>query len=175
MFLELIATIFAGIACAGVAMALNILTGRRLPRWLTPVAAGAGMIAVTIANEYTWFTRTANRLPEGLTIAMEVEEQSWIRPWTQIWPYTKRFIAVDQATARSHENQPGQRLVDVYFFGRWSPVNAAPMAFDCAQSRSALLIDGAEFASDGSLQGADWHALKPDDRILQLACMEDTG
>lgn len=172
MFLELIATFVAGIACAGIAMLVNIATGRRLPKWTIPIAAGAGMLAMTISNEYTWYARTVEQLPEGLAVAMTVEEQSWVRPWTQIWPYTKRFVAVDQATVRTNEAVPGQRLVDLYFFGRWSAVNQAPMLFDCAGSRSALLIDGAEFAADGSLTGADWQALAPDDALLRTACKD---
>ncbi|MEL7012398.1 MAG: hypothetical protein AAFO72_03860 [Pseudomonadota bacterium] len=170
MFLELIATFVAGIACAGLAMLLIRISGRRLPRWLTPVLAGAGMIAVTISNEYTWFDRTSDQLPDGLEIAVTVQEQSWIRPWTQIWPYTKRFVAVDLGTARSHENQPDQTMVDLYFFGRWSPVNQAPMLFDCAGHRSALLIDGADFAPDGSLRDAQWDPVSADDAVLSLAC-----
>ena len=39
MFIELIAVIFAGLACAGMAMLLNRVTGGRLPRWIVPVAA----------------------------------------------------------------------------------------------------------------------------------------
>lgn len=170
MFIELIATIFAGIACAGVAMVLNILTGRRLPKWVMPIAAGAGMIGMTISNEYTWFDRTAERLPEGVEIATMVQEESWIRPWTQVWPYTKRFAAVDTGTARKNENLPQQRLADLYFFGRWSPVSQAPMLFDCAKSQSALLIDGATFGDDGSVQNADWQAMEKDDPILKLVC-----
>lgn len=170
MFVELLATIVAGVACAGIAMLLNIMTGRRLPKWIIPIAAGAGMLGITISNEYTWFERTAETLPEGLEIAMTVDEQSWFRPWTQIWPYTKRFAAVDTATARSNENFPEQRLADLYFFGRWSPVNQAPMLFDCAEARSALLIDGAEFAEDGSVANADWQAMDEDDPILKLVC-----
>ncbi len=170
MFLELIATIFAGIACAGVAMLLNIATGRRLPRWLMPLAAGLGMIGMTISNEYTWFDRTVERLPQGVEVAMTVEEQSWLRPWTQLRPYTKRFVAVDTATARSNENLPDQRLADIYFFGRWSPVNQAPMLYDCAGAKSALLIDGASFAEDGTVTNADWQAMPPDDPILKLVC-----
>lgn len=170
MFLELIATIFAGIACAGIAMVLNLMTGKRLPKWIIPIAAGAGMIAMTISNEYTWFDRTAERLPEGVEIANTVDEQSWLRPWTQIWPYTKRFVAVDTATARRNENLPDQRMADLYFFGRWSPVNQAPMLFDCAGARSALLIDGAEFAADGTVANADWEAMPEDDPILKLVC-----
>ena len=61
MFVELIATIVAGIACAGLVMPLNISTGRRLPKWMMPVAAGLGMIGMTISNEYTWYARTAER------------------------------------------------------------------------------------------------------------------
>ncbi|MFQ6547842.1 hypothetical protein AADZ90_007780 [Aestuariibius sp. 2305UL40-4] len=170
MFVELIATVFAGIACAGVAMLLNRLTGRRLPRWITPVAAGAGMLAMTISNEYTWFERTAERLPDGIEIAMTVDEQSWLRPWTQLRPYTKRFVAVDTGMARTHDAVPDQRMADLYFFGRWSPVNQAPMLFDCGAGRSALLIDGAEFAEDGTVSNADWQAMPANDPILKLVC-----
>ncbi|MEW9921208.1 hypothetical protein AB2B41_16475 [Marimonas sp. MJW-29] len=170
MFIELIATVFAGIACAGVAMLLNIVTGRRLPKWVMPVAAGLGMIAMTIYNEYTWFDRTSDQLPQGIAVATTVQEQSWFRPWTQLLPYTKRFVAVDTGTARTHENLPDQRLADLYFFGRWSPVNQAPMLFDCAGARSALLIDGAEFAADGTIVNADWQPMAENDPILKLVC-----
>ncbi|SFR97078.1 hypothetical protein [Yoonia litorea] len=170
MFVELIATIFAGIACAGLVMFLNMLTGKRLPKWLTPIAAGAGMIAMTISNEYTWFSRTSAELPEGMEIAMTVEEQSWLRPWTQIVPYTKRFVAVDTGTARTNDSAPDQKLADLYFFGRWSPVNQAPMLFDCAGNRSALLIDGAEFDAIGNVADANWQAMPPDDPILNTIC-----
>ncbi|GFE50665.1 hypothetical protein So717_24180 [Roseobacter cerasinus] len=170
MFVELIATIFAGIACAGLAMLLNIMTGRRLPKWVMPVAAGAGMIGMTISNEYTWFGHTAERLPKGVEIAMTVDEQGWLRPWTQVWPYTKRFVAVDTGTARKHPDLPEQRLADIYFFGRWSPVNQAPMLFDCGQARSALLIDGAEFAADGTVSNAEWEGVPEGDPILQMVC-----
>ncbi|MEL6586285.1 MAG: hypothetical protein AAFY65_15515 [Pseudomonadota bacterium] len=170
MFFELIATFVAGIAGAGVVLALNRALGGRLPRWLTPVAAGAAMIALTISNEYTWFGRTTATLPDGLDVATTVEEQSFLRPWTKVWPYTKRFVAVDTGTARTHPDQPGQRLVDLYFFGRWSPVNQAPVLFDCPGARSALLIDGAAFAKDGSVTNADWEKVPPDDPILTLVC-----
>lgn len=170
MFVELIATVFAGIGCAGIVMLLNMLSGRRLPKWLMPVAAGAGMIGMTISNEYTWFGRTAERLPDGVEIALTVDEQSWLRPWTQLRPYTKRFVAVDVAGLRRNAAQPDQRLVDLYFFGRWSPVNLTPMLLDCAGARSAVLIDGAEFAADGAVSDADWQAMPAGDPILALVC-----
>ena len=170
MFIELIATIFAGIACAGIAMVLNILSGRRLPKWVMPIAAGSGMLAMTITNEYTWYDRTAHELPEGIVVTQTVEERGWLRPWTQVWPYTKRFAAVDTAATRTNANLPDQRLTDLYFFGRWSPISQAPVLFDCASARSALLIDGANFGADGTVQNADWQALKSDDPLLALVC-----
>ncbi|MEL7097455.1 MAG: hypothetical protein AAGM84_01375 [Pseudomonadota bacterium] len=170
MFLELIATVFAGIGCAGIALVLNIMTGRRLPKWVMPVAAGLGMIGMTISSEYTWYDRTAARLPEGVEVAMTVEEQSWYRPWTQAFPYTKRFVAVDVAGTRTHPEKPDLRLTDLYFFGRWSPVNLTPMLLDCAGARSAVLIDGATFAADGTVTGADWEQMPIDDPVLKRAC-----
>lgn len=173
MFIELIATFVAGFACAGIALTVNKVTGGRLPRWLTPVAAGAGMIAMIIYNEYTWFERTEQNLPQGLEIALKVDEKSWLRPWTQIWPYTKRFVAVDTATARRNEAAPGQKMADLYFFGRWSPVNQVPVLFDCSNSRSAILIDGAEFGDDGTVGNADWQAMPKGDPVFRLACEQE--
>ena len=170
MFVELIATIVAGIGCAGIVLVINIATGRRLPKWIMPVAAGLGMIAMTISNEYTWYDRTTERLPEGLQIATTVDEQSWLRPWTQIWPYTKRFIAADLPNLRQHPDRPDERLVDIYFFGRWSPVNQAPMLLNCTEAQAAILIDGATFAEDGSVADADWNAMPADDPLLTLVC-----
>ncbi len=170
MFVELIATIFGGVACAGLVMLANLTIGNRLPKWLTPVAAGLGMITMTIYAEYTWFDRTAESLLEGMQVAVKVEEQSWFRPWTQLWPYTKRFVTVDTATARKNEKLPDQRLVNLYFYGRWSPVNQMPVLFDCASSRSALLVDGADFSDDGTVANADWQQMPADDPILKLVC-----
>ena len=170
MFIELIATIFAGIACAGIAMVLNILSGRRFPKWVMPIAAGSGMLAMTITNEYTWYDRTAQELPEGIVVTETVQERGWLRPWTQVWPYTKRFAAVDVANARTNAAVPDQHLLDLYFFGRWSPVDRAPVVIDCAQSRSALLVDGAEFDDVGRIVDAQWQVMEAGDPMLGIVC-----
>ena len=170
MFVELIGTIIAGIACAGIVMLINRMTGRRLPKWLTPVAAGLGMIAMTISNEYIWFERTAETLPEGMQIAITVEEQSWLRPWTQIWPYTKRFAAIDTASILRNDASPDQRLTRLYFFGRWSPVVETSVLYDCAKSQSARLSNDATFQPDGRVDGAAFRPLPSDDPALMLVC-----
>ncbi len=170
MFLELIATVFAGFAFAGVVMVLNKLTGGRLPRWAAPVAAGLGMIGMTIASEYSWFDRTKDSLPDSLAIVQTVESRAFYRPWTYAVPFVDRFAAIDTISVRTNDSVPEQRLVDLYFFGRWAPVSKVPVAVDCADNSRANLADGAEFGEDGRLLNASWIKLAADDPIIEATC-----
>ncbi len=170
MFLELIGTIFAGFAFAGVVMVLNKVTGGLLPRWATPVAAGLGMIGMTIASEYSWYDRTRDTLPDSLTVIQEVESRAIYRPWTYAVPFVDRFAAIDTFSLRTNDQVPDQRLIDLYFFGRWAPRSMVPIAVDCAQNRRANLADGAEFGTDGQLVNADWFTAGSSDPIIEATC-----
>ncbi len=170
MFLELIGTVFAGFAFAGIVMVLNKLTGGRLPRWAAPVAAGVGMIAMTISSEYSWYDRTRGQLPEGLTIVQEIESRALYRPWTYAVPFVDRFAAIDTVSVRTNESVPDQRLVDLYFFGRWAPSSMIPVAVNCADNSRANLADGAEFADDGRLLNADWIKAPANDPVIEATC-----
>lgn len=48
MVIDLAATVTAGFAMAGVALILRSLTGRRLPAWTVPAAAGLGMLGFAV-------------------------------------------------------------------------------------------------------------------------------
>lgn len=170
MFLELIGTVFAGFAVAGVMMLVNRLTGGRLPRWTAPAVAGLAMIAVTVSMEYSWYERTRTNLPEGLVIAKSIEKQSMYRPWTYVTPYIDRFVAVDQLSLRRNEQLPDQRMVDLYFFGRWAPLNKVAVIFDCANARQATLIDDVNFTESGALPDGDWVKIAADDSVLTTVC-----
>ena len=170
MFLELIGTIFAGFACAGVMMVLNKLTGGRLPRWAAPVAAGAGMIGMTIASEYSWYERTRDQLPEGLTIVQEIENRALYRPWTYAVPFVDRFAAIDAKSVRTNASVPDERLVDLYFFGRWAPISKLPVAVNCVENSRANLADGAEFDDDGRVLNASWIKLGTEDPVIEATC-----
>ncbi len=169
MFLELIATVFAGLATAGVVM----LVGRwipGLPRWLTPVAAGAAMIAATIASEYGWYERTRTSLPQEFMVIETVENRALYRPWTYVVPFVDRFAAVDTASIQTHGARPDQRLADLYLLGRWAPVSKLPVAVDCAGSRRANLVDGVEFDAEGGLIGASWVSVDEGDSVVAAIC-----
>ncbi len=170
MFVELIATVFAGIAAAGIVLALNKGLGGRLPKWFMPVAAGLAMIGATVSNEYSWYPRTKASLPDGLVIAETVEAKALYKPWTYAYPYVERFMAVDTATIRKHDAAPSHRLVDIYLFGRWSPVSKLPILADCETRRRAALTDAISFESDGIVTGAEWLTPPEGDNMLATIC-----
>ena len=170
MFIELIATIVAGIAAAGLVMLINRAFRGRLPKWLAPVAAGVAMILATISNEYGWYGRTSASLPDEFVIAQTVESRALYRPWTYVRPFVERFVAVDRAAIRTHPDQPGVKLADVYLFGRWAPVSKLPVLVDCPNQRRAALTDAIEFQDDGIVAGAEWNTVAADDPVVSTIC-----
>jgi hypothetical protein len=171
MFFELVGTVMAGLSAA-----LLIWAIRRwkpgIPSWLLPAGAGAAMILAAVSSEYGWYGRMAGQLPDGFVVAQTMDEDSPWRPWTRVFPYTSRFIAVDQATARTNPEDPAQRMVDLYFFGRWAPLQKLTILWDCAQNRTATLGDEAAFAAAGDLDGIDWQPIAADDPVRAAACAE---
>lgn len=172
MFFELIGTFVAGIATALLVWALNRTLKGRLPSWLVPVSAGLAMLAATISSEYSWFARAQSNMPEGFVVAETVEETKIYRPWTYLSPFVSRFIAVDQATIRTHPAQPDQRIVDLVIYGRWARTAKIPALFDCAANARADLVDGVDFGTDGKVLNAQWQPMNADAPLLMAACAE---
>jgi hypothetical protein len=170
MYVDIITIIAAGFAAAGVALILNRLTGRRLPRWIIPAFAGAGMIAMSLTNEYRWYPRTLTLLPAGFEVISTVDYSAPFSPWTYLVPYVNRFAAVDVAGVQRNANAPDMRLTNVVFFHRWQPVQLRTALFDCAQGRTALLQDNAVFKEDGTVQVSRWDQTGLDDPATALVC-----
>lgn len=166
MFLELIAVFVAGFVGAGLMMALSALTGRRLPRWIVPVGAGAAMLIAGIATEYSWYGRTAQSARDkGLSIAQTVENSALWRPWTYIYPLTDRFVAVDTASPLKNTETEGLYLVKLYFYGRWRSNQIVQVMVDCTGYRRADPVLG-----DGS--PPLWRDVGPDDPVVRTVCAE---
>ncbi len=170
MFLELIAVIFAGMAGAGLMAIISKVSGERLPKWMTPVAAGGAMLAATISSEYSWFSRTTATLPEGLVVVETVESSVMYRPWTYVVPMTERFLALDEPSVQTNPSQPDLRLAQVYFYGRWAPLNRLNVAADCGTGRRAALTDGISFDDRGAIEGAKWVTVPAKDPLLDAIC-----
>ena len=163
MFLELIAVIIAGIAGAGVMMLVARIAGDRVPKWLIPVAAGVAMLGMTISSEYSWFSRTANALPEGLAVVQSAENTAFYRPWTYVVPYTDSFIALDASNVRANSEDAALFMADIYFFRRWGTVQAVELMVNC---------DTGQRADPAFGDGGDpvWRATPGDDPIVTGVC-----
>ena len=172
MYIDIITIIAAGFAAAGVVMILNRLSGRRLPRWAIPAGAGAGMILMSLTNEYRWYPRTLDLLPAGFTVVSTAEHRALYSPWTYAVPYVDRFVAVDVGGIQRNAAQPDLRLSRVIFFTRWEAVRIFPAVFDCTQGRSALLDPEALFNDDGTIRVTRWDQTGLDDPATAAICNE---
>lgn len=172
MYIDIITIIAAGFAAAGIVMILNRLTGKRLPRWVVPAGAGAGMILMSLTNEYRWYPRTLGLLPEGFEVVSTADHKAAYSPWTYVVPYVDRFVAVDVAGVKRNEAQPDLHLSRVIFFARWESVRILPLVIDCAQGRSALLDPNAMFNDDGTIRVARWDQTGMDDPATAAICKE---
>ncbi|THH36106.1 hypothetical protein E4Z66_13695 [Aliishimia ponticola] len=167
MFFELIATFVAGLGGAGLVLALNAITGGRLPKWSMPVAAGLAMLAMTIGSEMTWGSRTAGNLPEGVSVVEEVTETAWWRPWTFLSPQVVRLITVDAGSAQTNPAAPDIRLVDMYLFARWQPAVRIGQLVRCAGAPARADADAAALKDPAA---ATWHPAPP--ALTALVCKE---
>ena len=172
MYVDIITIIAAGFAAAGIVMILNRLIGGRLPRWAIPAGAGAGMILMSLTNEYRWYPRTLELLPAGFEVISTADHSAAYSPWTYVVPYVDRFVAVDLDGVQRNEGQPDLRLSRVIFFTRWEPVRVLPVVFDCAQGRSALLDAEKVFNDDGTVRVARWDQTGQNDPPTALVCKE---
>ena len=170
MLLEFIAIIAAGFGLGGIALSVNIALRRRLPQWIVPAAAGAGMLLMAIWLEYSWLERTTATFPEGVEVASTNQVRSWYRPWTYVVPLTNRLIAVDRRFDRRHASRPGQVLTRVILAGRWEPTRQFGAVYDCSAHRRADLLDQVVLADSGELKNAKWVQLSADDAVLRAVC-----
>ncbi|WP_193141154.1 MULTISPECIES: hypothetical protein [unclassified Meridianimarinicoccus] len=173
MFLELFATFAIGLGAAGVILLVNLLVGKRLPRWFLPAGAGLAMIGFSVWSEYTWYDRTTTTLPEEIVVAWAHETSAFYKPWTYVSPQVDRFVAVDLETIRTNDDLPGQRMVDLFFFGRWAPVRQIRVVIDCANNRRADLMEGVAMDANGNVEESAWIPLEPEDPVLLKTCEEE--
>lgn len=168
--LILLGAIAAGFSGAGIVLFINLFVGRKLPGWLTAVAAGAAMLGMTLYLENDWFDRRSAQLPEGVEVVWHnAERQAW-RPWTYVFPLTTRFIAMDVENVGTNDTQPDLRLVEMMFVQRWTRDRLSRAVFDCANNRSAQIDADTNFGPDGTVEGVDWDPVGPDDPVILNAC-----
>jgi hypothetical protein len=170
MLWELIATVFAGLGAAGIAMLLRKLSANRAPRWLVPVFAGAAMLGFQVHGEYTWFDHQRSRLPEGVIVVKTVAEKAIWRPWSYLYPQTLRFIAADIANASVNQINPQLKLVDLYFFERRAIARRVPQVVHCQQQAQTDFTAQLEIPAENAALSTDWRKLAANDPLLLALC-----
>lgn len=174
MFWELIATLSAGLGAAGIALLLRALTLKKLPNWIIPVFAGAGMLGFQIYSEYTWFNHQRSLLPQGVEVVRTAEESSAWRPWSYLYPQTMRFIAADVKNAAINQQNRDLVLVDLYFFERRMSARRVPQVIHCQQHARADFTEELVIPAHGEKVAAGWHILTADDPLLRSLCQAKT-
>lgn len=171
MALELIAALIAAATVGLMAWAL-----RRwfpgLPQWFIPVAAGVGLIGMTVWLEYDWFNRVSAELPEGFEIVNAEATSNPMRPWTYLAPITTSFTALETAKLARHPTQATMVIAPVYGFARWQNPQSGLMVFDCAGNRRTPVTEGMDINEAGQLTGGEWVAAEDKDELQEAACRE---
>ncbi len=175
MLLEFIAAIVVAVGVGGAVHMSNRAMGSNLPGWAVPAAAGLGMIGFVVYLEYTWAERTRAALPPEASFVSQNAVTFWYRPWTFVWPLTNRMTVIDHRFDIRNPDYPHLLITRVVLLGRWEVTRPVPVAFDCELGARADMRADVVIAEDGSLLGADWLRLPPDDPMLRAACQRETA
>ena len=174
MLWELIATVCAGLAGAGIALFIRKLTLKKVPKWFVPTLAGLGMIGFQIQSEYSWYSHQASLLPSGVVVVKTVEETAPWRPWSFFYPQTTRFIAADINNAAQNKFNQDVYLVDLYFFERRLTAKRVTQVIHCSANARANFTSHLNIPPGNTTSSEEWHPLPSNDPLLTAICAQKT-
>lgn len=166
MFWTFVATIVCGLGAAGIALVLRSLSRQRLPKWIIPACAGAGMLAYLIHGEYTWYDfKKAQLPPEAVVVNTESQAVFW-RPWSFAFSYVTAFSTVDINSIRRSVDNDNIVLFTLYRFEQKLTDSVAHRVhlINCGKRELVPL------ASDGRPSLNNMKLLPADDRLLITVC-----
>lgn len=170
MFWEFVATVFAGLGAAGIALLLRKLSSQQLPRYLVPVFAGAGMLGFQIFSEYSWYSHQLSLLPQGVVVVKAVEEKTSWRPWTFIKPQVSRFMALDVKNSAANSQNPELVLANLYLFERRQTAINVKLVLHCPTKQRANYSEQLVLPAAGAAPGPDFIAIGADETTLLTLC-----
>lgn len=170
MLWELIATVCAGLAGAGIALFIRKLTFKKAPKWLIPTLAGIGMLTFQIQSEYSWYSHQASLLPNGVVVVKTVEEQTPLRPWSMLYPQTTRFIAADINNAAQNDMNQDVYLVDLYFFERRLSAKRVTQVIHCGANARTNFTNKLDVPTGNQVDAGEWVSLSSNDPLIEAVC-----
>lgn len=166
MFWNFVATVFAGLGAAGIALGIRTITAKRAPKWIIPAFAGLGMLAYLVYGEYTWFEQKKSLLPnEAVVVAEEIKQVPW-RPWTYVVPQVMSFTVLDTASIQSIPNDRDVHMFYLYRFEQsyTDAVTKQVHLLNCSSQELVPLDD------EGNAIVDNLRKLSDDDRLFITAC-----
>ena len=170
MAFDLLATLFVAGFAGGFTWLVFRAMRRQPPRFLIPLVIGTVMLSYTIWNAYSWASRTAETLPQGVEVIEKIPRTIFWQPWTLLFPVVDRMVAIDRGSVRSNERFPGHNLVGLVLIERFTPARRALILVDCANARRAdvsesLIALGGALPPDGA-----WSGMRRDSSLFRAVC-----
>lgn len=98
MIWHLLGVLISGLACGGIAFMLIKLSKNRLPKWLIPIGAGAGMLGILMIFNYAWYQDKLDLLVYKGIEAEVIDTQrhtNFFKPWGYLYPAISQFTFLD--------------------------------------------------------------------------------
>jgi hypothetical protein len=171
MLLTFLGAISVAVLAACVAFIIRRVWGVQA-RWLIPFSAGVGMLGFTIWNDYSWFDRQRDGLPEGVAVVEAFTQSAAIQPWTLLVPVVNRYSAIDLRAAERHPDRPEIVRAPVFLAQRYQPTVVSAQIIDCAGRRRADAVDA---GPDGLPPADAWFSLPDGHPLLRAVCAAGTG
>ena len=168
MFIHLLATLVLGAVAAGLVYIIARPFGWKPPGVVYPMAAALGILAYTVYDEYSWYSRVSSTLPTRLNVVRTYATSMPYQPWTYAVPRVYRFDAVDLGSSRTNPNAPELTMVEMQRVTRNVSSEKISSIIDCKNQRYAEIDRETEFAETGLPTNAKWLNLA-DHTVLRKA------
>lgn len=95
MVWNLVAVLVMGVGLGGLAFAARKFTGNKLPKWLIPACAAAGMLGYLAYYDYGWYEFKLSQLPQDTIVIAEKRQTSLLKPWSYLYAPVNSFVVLD--------------------------------------------------------------------------------
>ena len=170
MIVQLITAVILSAALLLMSWAIFRTLKRPMPRTLIPLIIGGTAIGYGIYSEYTWESRTMDKMPESIVVAESFAGTSAFSPWSFLFPRNDRLLLVDKTTILRNPDHADYAMVDLLLMQRFSPVAKVRQLVDCRNEKRADLTTEPEFDEQGLPVNLDWKDLDSANRLLEVTC-----
>ncbi len=153
---NIISIISIGLGIAGCIMAVFKVFGHKSPRYLIPLSAGLAMVIFTIWNEYSWYGRSVETLPDDVIVVKELPASSMLYPWTLVFPSVEKYILMDTLKIQRHKTHQDFVMAETAVISRYADPLRGLHMFNCALGTRADISPTTKFDDQGMPIDVTW-------------------